>query len=181
MIYVFLANGFEEIEALAPVDILRRAEAKVVTVGVGGKSITGAHGVTVQADYSTDELAGLPDCEAVVLPGGMPGTLHLEQDPTVRACIMEAAINGYTIGAICAAPSILGHLGLLEGKHAVCFPGFEEQLTGAMVEQEAVCVDENIITACGAGAALKFGFALVRALYGDKKANKLESAMLCDR
>ncbi len=181
MIYVFLANGFEEIEALAPVDILRRADAKVITVGVGSKSIIGAHGITVQADYSTEELSGLQDCEAVILPGGMPGTLHLEQDATVRACVMEAAINGYLIGAICAAPSILGHLGLLQGKRAVCFPGFEEQLTGATVENTAVCVDDNIITACGAGAALKFGFAIVKALYGEKKSQKLESAMLCDR
>ena len=130
MIYVFLASGFEEIEALAVVDILRRAELEVqtVAVGVGEKTVRGAHGIPVVADV-TEEQAKPEGLEMVVLPGGMPGTLNLEKSQTVQEFLQLASNNGLWIGAICAAPSILGHNGLADGKRVTCYPGFESQLT----------------------------------------------------
>ena len=181
MYYVFLAEGFEEIEALAPVDILRRAGVEVYTVGVGAKVVTGAHKIPVVADVMDCEIAPDHDCEGVILPGGMPGTLNLEKAESVGRFLKFATDNGRLIGAICAAPSILGHKGLLDGKKAVCFPGFEEQLGKAEVCADAVIRDGNIITACGAGAALKFGFELVRYICGDGSAEHYKDAMLCGR
>lgn len=181
MYYVFLAEGFEEVEALAPIDILRRAEIEVYTVGVGAKVITGAHNVPVVADVIDCEVGPDADCEGIILPGGMPGTLNLEKSASVQKFIDYCSENGKLIAAICAAPSVLGHKGLLEGKKAVCFPGFEEQLLGAEVSGEAVMTDGNIITACGAGAALKFGFELVKYIKNAAAAKHFKDAMLCDR
>lgn len=148
MIYVFLANGFEEIEALAPVDILRRAELEVKTVGVGGKTITGSHGITVTADIEEKDVT-TDDMELMILPGGMPGTLNLEKSPIVTTCAEYCAKNDIYLAAICAAPSVLGHLGLLNGKEAICFPGFEGELKGATISENPVCVDGKIVTAKG--------------------------------
>ena len=120
MIYVFLANGFEEVEALAPVDMLRRAKLDVTTVGVTGKTVTGSHGIPLTADITAEELNIGADMEMIVLPGGMPGTLNEEASPAVQAAINYCTANDRWIGAICAAPSILGHKGLLKGKTAVC-------------------------------------------------------------
>ncbi len=181
MYYVFLAPGFEEIEALAPVDIIRRAELEVYTVGVGGKVVTSSHQVPVVADVMDVEIAPDKDCEGIILPGGMPGTLNLEKSEKVQEFIDYCVENNLLIGAICAAPSVLGHKGLLKGKKAVCFPGFEEQLLGAEISSEAVVTDGNIITACGAGAALKFGFEIVKYIQGEAAAEHFKRAMLCDR
>ena len=115
MVYVFLANGFEECEALAPVDILRRGGIKVSTVGVGGSEITGAHGIRVCCDTGENEIKE-SDMQAVILPGGMPGTINLEKSAAVQNALDYAAERGLIIGAICAAPSVLGHKGLLKGK-----------------------------------------------------------------
>ena len=153
MIYVFLANGFEEIEALAPVDILRRAELEVKTVGVGGKTITGSHGITVTADIEEKDVT-TDDMELMILPGGMPGTLNLEKSPIVTTCAEYCAKNDIYLAAICAAPSVLGHLGLLNGKEAICFPGFEGELKGATISEKPVCVDGKIVTAKGMGVAV---------------------------
>ena len=133
MYYLFLAQGFEETEAMAPLDIMRRADIEVYTVGVGAKVITGAHNIPVVADVIDCEVAPDKDCEGIILPGGMPGTLNLEKAASVQKFIDYCAKNNKLIGAICAAPSILGHRGLLDGKNAVCFPGFEEQLGDAKV------------------------------------------------
>lgn len=181
MYFVFLAEGFEETEAFAPIDILRRASIEVYTVGVGAKVVTGAHGIPVVADVIDCEIGPDADCEGVILPGGMPGTLNLEKSESVQKFIDNAAKNGKLLAAICAAPSILGHKGLLSDKKAVCFPGFEEQLVGATVVKDAVITDDNIITACGAGAALKFGFEIVKYIKGEAKAKHYKDAMLCDR
>ena len=175
MVYVFLADGFEECEALAPVDILRRGGVTVKTVGVGGKTVTGAHGIPVVCDREEAEIAGLP--EAVVLPGGMPGTLNLEKSETVQAVLQAAFEKGALIGAICAAPSILGHKGFLQGRKATCFPGFESARAGADVLDEPVVEDGNIITSYGAGAAFDFGFALLAALKGKACAEELRKGM----
>ena len=149
MIYVFLAHGFEEIEALATVDILRRAELDVKTVGIGSSSINGAHGITVVADMQDKDVI-TANISGIVLPGGMPGTLNLEKSPIVKACINYCVDNDLYIGAICAAPSILGHMNILQGKNAVCFPGFEEQLAGANVLNMSTVTDNKIVTGKGA-------------------------------
>lgn len=178
MVYVFLANGFEECEALVPVDILRRGGIAAQTVGIGGSEITGAHGIKVCCDIIENEICkdGL---QAVILPGGMPGTLNLEKSRAVQRAIDFAAESGLIIGAICAAPSVLGHKGLLRGKRATCFPDFENELIGAEFTNESAVRDGNIITACGAGAAFEFGFLLLEALSGDKAATEnLKETML---
>ena len=156
MIYVFLAEGFEEVEALAPVDLLRRAKKEVQTVGVTGKVVTSSHGVPVTADLTQEELSLNGNVEMIVLPGGMPGTLNEEASEVVQNAIAFCAANDRYIGAICAAPSILGHLGLLQGKTAVCYTGFEKDLKGAAIGADGVVTDGKIITARGAGVALEF-------------------------
>lgn len=181
MYYVFLAKGFEEIEALAPIDIMRRADIEVYTVGIGGKIITGAHNIPVTADVMDSEICPSDDCEGIILPGGMPGTLNLEKSPLVGQFIDYCNERGLLIAAICAAPSILGHKGLLNGKNVVCFPGFEEQLGDANILSDAVAEDGNIITACGAGAAMEFGFNIVKYISGKAVADHYRDSMLCDR
>lgn len=181
MYYMFLAAGFEEIEALAALDIMRRCDIEVYTVGVGAKVITGAHNIPVVADVIDCEVAPDKDCEGIILPGGMPGTLNLEKALSVQNFIEYCVENKLLIGAICAAPSILGHKGLLDGKNAVCFPGFEEQLGGAKVLGCGVVTDGNIITGCAAGVALDFGFELVKYIRGEAVADHYRGTLLCDR
>ena len=176
MIYVFLADGFEEIEALTPVDILRRAELEVVTVGVGGKIITGSHGITVTADIEEKDVT-TDDMEMMILPGGMPGTLNLEKSPIVTVCAEYCVRNGVYLGAICAAPSILGHLGLLKDKEATCFPGFEGQLFGAKVTDKPVCVDGTIITAKGMGVSAEFALTLTALMAGQQEADHIRASI----
>lgn len=176
MIYVFLAKGFEECEALVPIDILRRAEIEVITVGVGSKTVIGSHGIPIVCDITEDEISE-SSLEGIILPGGMPGTLNLEKDNTVQHYIDLAAEKGLLIGAICAAPSILGHKNLLNGKKATCFTGFEKDLTGAEVTGKPVADDGNIITAYGAGAAFDFGFKLLEYLRGIQTAESLKNQM----
>lgn len=176
MIYVFLAEGFEVTEALAPVDMMRRAKLDVRTVGVTGKTVTSSHKVTVTADISLDEVK-TDNLEAVVLPGGMPGTLNLKANDTVIDIVKYAYKNNCVVGAICAAPSILGYIGILEGKKAVCYPGFESELKGAYIQTHGVVVDGNVITAKGAGVSIEFGLALVKALKGEENANAVKSSI----
>ena len=181
MVYVFLADGFEELEALAPVDILRRGGCEVKTVGVGGKTAVGAHNIPVVCDITAEE-AVTDRLQAIILPGGMPGTLNLEKSDCVQKFIDFAAENGICIGAICAAPSILGHKGLLKGKKATCFPGFEKDLIGAEFSDVPVVTDGKITTAYGAGAAFDFGFRLLSELTGDKEsADPLKKSMKYNR
>lgn len=156
MIYVFLAQGFEEIEGLTPVDLLRRCELDVITVGIGGSIIRGSHNIPVFCDIQDNELVLDKNIEMIILPGGMPGAINLESSKKVQEAIDFCISENIPIAAICAAPSILGHKGILEGKKAVCFEGFESQLKGATVLDDSVCVDGNIITARGAGVALEF-------------------------
>lgn len=176
MIYIFLSQGFEECEALAPLDILRRAEIEVKTVGVGGKTIVGAHNIPVVCDLCDKDIS-FDGLEGIILPGGMPGTLNLEKSETVQKYIDFAASNNLLICAICAAPIILGHKGLLNGKNATCFTGFEDQLQGASVQNIPVVKDGNIITAYGAGAAFDFGFCILSHLKGEKTAEAMKKSM----
>lgn len=180
MIYVFLAEGFEEIEALAPVDLLRRAGKKVVTVGVGDSVIVGSHGIPVVPDIIAQEAELTDELEMIVLPGGMPGTLNLEKSPYVQAAIDFCMDKELPIGAICAAPSILGHKGILRGRTAVCYEGFETQLDGAEIGSGAVAVDGNIITARGAGVAVQFALALVERAVSKAESDRQFRAILCE-
>ena len=177
MIYLFLAEGFEEIEALTPVDILRRAGKEIATVGIGSKAVMGAHGIPVVADMSEDEFADNSP-EMIILPGGMPGTLNLEASPTVEKAIENALSSGAYIAAICAAPTILGKRGLLAGKEATCYPGMEDGLVGAILSQKRVVRDGRIITAAGMGAALDFALELVSVFCGDDKKKTLKKAVV---
>lgn len=174
MVYVFLANGFEEIEALTPVDLLRRAGVSVKTVGVGDNFITGSHNITVACDLSTTGFEMTDDVEAIVLPGGMPGTLNLETSKYVRNAIAFAKTNDKYICAICAAPSILGHMGLLYDKEAICFPGYEDELEGAIISEKSVVTDGKFITAKGMGVSVEFGLEIIAALKGSEKAEQIK-------
>ena len=179
MIYLFLAEGFELVEALSPVDILRRGKTQVVTVGVGGKVIKASCGVEVMSDITLDEISLDSNVEAVVLPGGMPGTLNLEKNDKVIEAVKYCYDNGKLLGAICAAPSILGHLGMLEGKEATAFPGFEKELSGAVYDNGYVEKDGNIITARGMGVATEFGLELLACLRGAETAANVRASVQC--
>ncbi len=180
MVYLFLANGFEEIEALCPLDLLRRAGVEVTTVGVGGaESVMGAHGICVQADIP-DTLYRDSKPEMIILPGGMPGAKNLDESRVVDTALRAADASGAYLAAICAAPMVLGHRGYLKNKNAICFPGFEDQLEGSTISDSRVVRDGNIITAAGMGVALEFGLELVAALKGKEIAEQLRHAVLAD-
>ena len=176
MVYVFLADGFEIIEALAPVDMLRRAKIDVKTVGVSSEIVTSSCGIGVKCDMTIDEF-DFYDVEAVVLPGGMPGTLNLENSSAVQKVIDNANNTNAFICAICAAPSILGHKGLLSGKKAVCFPGFENSLEGCESCCEYVVTDGKFITAKGAGVCIEFGLEIVKQLRNEELANEIRKSI----
>jgi len=184
MVLEFLADGFEEIEALTPVDILRRAGVEVRTVAVGKlltKKTAGSHGIEVETDITMSEAKKFWDSgevEMIILPGGMPGAKNLDEDKDVDAMVRAAAESGKIIAAICAAPMIPGKRGLLRGRRAVCYPGFEQHLEGAVLTGGRVEVDGNYVTGCGMGAALEFSLALTRLLKGDEAADKLFAAVL---
>lgn len=177
MVYVFLADGFEELEALAPIDVLRRAGVKVQTVGVGSKDITSSHGVGFVTDITADEIKLDEQLELIVLPGGLPGADNLENSAEVQAAIDYCAENDRYVAAICAAPKILGHKGLLSGKSCTCYPGFEKDIEGCKITGEPVVVDGRFITAKGAGAALHFGLKLAELLTSKEKSEALASSM----
>lgn len=178
MIYVFLADGFEEIEALATVDVLRRADLPVTTVGIGKMDIVGTHHIVVKAD-ATDDAISMADSSAIVLPGGMPGTLNLEASQTVQDAIAYAVLHQLPIAAICAAPSVLGHANVLNGVEATCYPGFEDDLYGATVSDRSVVTDGLFTTAKGAGVAVDFALELVARLRGISAAAQIREAMQC--
>ncbi len=176
MIFVFLADGFEEIEALVPVDILKRANFEVLTVGIGSPTINGTHGISINCDITEDEIT-FDGLEGIILPGGMPGALNLENSKTVQSAINYCVDNDLLICAICAAPQILGHKGLLNGKNASCFPGFESELIGATLVSEKAVTDGNIITSCGAGATFEFGFEILKYLTNENTSENLKKQM----
>lgn len=177
MVYVFLAEGFEEIEALATVDILRRAEIEVQTVSITDSyKVMGAHKIEVTADKLFIEIED--NAEMYVLPGGMPGTLNLGAFSPLCSLLKKAKTEGRYIAAICAAPSVFGELGLLDGEKATCYPGFEEKLSGAEVLTHPVVVSNNVITSRGAGTAHLFGFKLTELLKGADIAESLKKGML---
>ena len=174
MVYIFLADGFEEIEALAPLDIMRRADIDVKTVGVTGEWVTGAHGITVKADILPADV-DYENLDCVILPGGLPGTTNLEKDERVQKAIDFANDNHKLICAICAAPSILGHKGLLDGREATCYPGFEDSFNGGIYVKKSVVKSDNFITSNGMGSAYKFGFEITAALTSWEVADKIKA------
>lgn len=184
MVIVFLANGFEEIEALAPVDLLRRAGVQVLTVaiekgGAKGREVTGAHGISVLADIAEQDFVLPTDTQMIVLPGGMPGATNLDESPLVDGVLYTAHERGAYLCAICAAPLVLGHRGYLEGVRATCYPGFEGELDGAQyVSEISVVRDGKIITAPGMGTAQQFGLALVEALCGKETAENIRRGIM---
>lgn len=180
MVYMFLANGFEEIEALYTVDVLRRAGVDIKTVGVNGKTATGSHNIPVICDTTTNEVEPDNELEMIILPGGLPGSTNLDEDKTVDKFISYANENGKLICAICAAPFILGKRGILNGKRAICYPGFENQLEGATIVNVGCVRDGNIITGRAMGSADDFAFEILSALRGEEVATKIKNAIILD-
>lgn len=174
LVYAFLADGMEEIECLAVVDVLRRAQVEVRMISVMGRcAVTGAHGITVEADALLDET-DLSGADCLFLPGGMPGTTHLGACTPLVDALHAQVLRGGRIAAICAAPSVLGKEGLLRGKKATCFPGFESSLSGAEYEPHAAVVtDGTVTTARGMGCAVDLGLELVRLLADAGKAEEI--------
>lgn len=177
-VYVFLADGLEEIEGLTVVDLLRRAEVEVCTVSVTGrKTVAGAHKIEIGADALFEET-DFSDADMLVLPGGMPGTKNLGAHEGLGKLLRSENEKGTGIAAICAAPSVLGDMGLLDGKTAVCYPGFEERLTGASIGSATVATDGNITTSRGMGTAIDFGLELVKRLCGEERAENLAKSII---
>jgi 4-methyl-5(b-hydroxyethyl)-thiazole monophosphate biosynthesis len=172
-VYLFLANGFEEIEGLTVVDLLRRVGIEISMVSITGeKYVMGSHGIKIETDELFENL-DYADSDMLVLPGGMPGTSHLSEHLGLTALLKEFNQKGKMIGAICAAPSILGINGILEGKTVTCYPGYEAKLVGANISTGKTEVDSNIITSKGMGTSIDFALAIVEYLKDLETANKL--------
>ena len=176
-VYEFLANGFEEVEALAPVDILRRGGVDIKTVSVTGSLfVESSHGVTLKADMLFED-ADLKDADLLMIPGGMPGSTNLNAHDGVRKAMLDQYNKGKRVGAICAAPMVLGSIGILTGKRATCSPGFEKYMDGATYTHELFTVDGNIITGEGPAATLPYAYKILSFFIGDEKVKALQSKM----
>ena len=169
MVYVLLGNGFEEVEAITAIDYLRRAKISVTTVGIGGREITGGHGIPVLADIEIGQM-DLTDLDMIVLPGGLGGVAAISGCEQATQAIRFAWENDKFVAAICAAPTILGEMGLLKGKTAACYPGCEDKLHGAICKEDAAVIDGKLITGASAGCAEKFANYLIGALKGSQAA-----------
>ena len=178
MVYVHLADGFEEIEALTVVDVLRRADIAVQSVSMtGSRTVRGGHDIAVTADLLFQE-ADYGKCEMIVLPGGMPGTANLAKHEGLAKQLKGFAQSGKWLAAICAAPSVLGGLSLVKGKRVTSYPGFEQQMTGAEYTEERVVRDGKLITSRGPGTAIEFSLELVKVLKSEQTAAALRNAMI---
>lgn len=177
-VYEFLANGFEEIEGLAPVDILRRGGVEVVTVSITGKrEVQTSHGITILADTTFEDCGSFDDADILMLPGGMPGSTNLNAHEGVRNAIKRQYDSGKRVGAICAAPMVLGSLGILKGKRATCSPGFEKYMTGAEYTGDLFTVDGNIITGEGPAATLPYAYKILSFFIGEEDTRTLQTKM----
>ena len=172
MIYMLLGTGFEETEAVAPLDLLRRAGVAVATVGINGKIIKGSHGIGIEADMELGEM-DLTRMEGIILPGGLGGVASIKACPAALEAVRFAWENGKLVAAICAGPTILAQLGITEGKKATCYPGCEEQMGGAIMVNAAAVTDGNVVTGTSAGCAVPFGLALIAALKGEEAAQAI--------
>ena len=177
-ICIFMANGFEEIEALTVVDICRRADIKIITVSIAGRrQLLGAHAIAIHADEVYDNV-DFSQMDGIVLPGGMPGTRYLGECRPLTELLLQFFREGRKVAAICAAPSVLGGLGILEGKKAACYPGFEDKLKGAEVVFDQVVRDGNVTTSRGMGTAIPFALDLVSQLVSEEKAQELKTGII---
>lgn len=175
---IFLAEGFEEIEAITVIDVLRRAQVDIKAVSVSDKlAVTGAHKITIIADVLYEEI-DFTDIDMLILPGGMPGTTNLASHQRLMQSISQHAKSDRWACAICAAPSILGELGILRGKSAVCYPGYETSLLGADVKFDSVVHDGKVVTARGPGTSIQFALRLVEVLKGSELSEKIRSDMI---
>ncbi|HXV19265.1 MAG TPA: DJ-1 family glyoxalase III [Candidatus Omnitrophota bacterium] len=177
-VVIVLADGFEEIEAVTPIDILRRAGLEVIVAGVGKREVTGSHGITVETDIMIEQYQEMPD--AVVLPGGMPGSENLKKSAALEDLLQKMKRSNRTIGAICAAPAVvLAAQGILDGKKATCYPGFENEFGSKVVFQDdRVVRDGQITTSRGPGTALEFSLELVSQLVSPEAAKKVSQSVL---
>lgn len=173
MVYVLLGTGFEETEAIAPIDLLRRADIPTLTVGVDGKLVKGGHGIAVEADITLGEM-DLTDMDMIVLPGGLGGVNTVRSSPAALDALRFAWENGKMVAAICAGPTVLADLGITDGKSATCYPGCESGMGSAKLAENAACVqDGNLITGTSAGCAIPFGLKLVEAIKGQTEAERV--------
>ncbi len=178
MNYLFLADGFETVEALTPVDMMRRAAIPVTTVAIGPKTtVISSHRVKVEAD-TTFDMADFSDAEMLILPGGMPGSNNLRADDRLCDLLKAHASKGGDVAAICAAPFVLGELGILKGKKATCYPGMESKLEGAIISSEPVVTDGNCITSRGMGTAIEFGAAILEKLADKATADHVKESII---
>lgn len=182
MVLLFLADGFEEIEALTQVDYLRRAGVEIVTVGVGGEYATGTRKIVVKADTTLDKIDYTDDVEMVILPGGLSGMNAMKSSEKVCSIVKKAEKNGKYVTAICASPTIFAHLDMVRSKRCVCYPGMEDELiaAGGIYENAAVVTDGKMITARAAGASEEFSFELIRVLKGKEAAENVRKS-ICAR
>ena len=180
MIAILLADGFEEIEALTPLDMLRRAGLDAKTVAIGSKIAVGSHGIPVVCDIDSEEVK-LSEVSCVIFPGGMPGALNLDASPFTDKISTAVQKNGGIIAAICAAPLVLGRRGLLSGKTATCYPGFEKELISASISSDSVVTDGDIITAKGMGVALEFSKAIITKILGAKVSEEISNSIMEDK
>ena len=177
-IAICMADGCEEIEALTVVDVIRRAQMEIVMLSVGGsRKVTGSHGIAFETDDLIDNV-NWDEIDGIVLPGGMPGTLHLGESAPVTDRIRAFAKEGKLVAAICAAPSVLGCMGLLDGREAVCYPGFEHYMPAARMQDADVAVTDQIITGRALGAGIPFALALIARLEGQDKADQVQQAIV---
>ncbi len=175
---IFLASGYEEIEAITVIDILRRAGIEVHIVSTAGaKTVKDAHGIKIESDIAFDFLNG-DDYDALILPGGMPGTLNLKRHDGVKSMLSDYIEKKRLVAAICAAPIVLGELGLLSGKNATCYPGYEKHLKGAILQADEVVLDANILTSRGPATAMVFALKIVEILGGKKLAKTHRERLL---
>lgn len=175
---LFLADGFEEVEALTVVDYLRRMDIVVDMVSIGTEKLEGAHGITVVADKLIDELGQLESYDGAIIPGGLPGATNLRDDRRVIEKVKAIGGKGKLVAAICAGPIVLERAGLLDGKKVTSYPGFEEDLKDSIYQEKSVVIDHNIITARGPALAVDFAIEIVRYLLGDEKAKELKKDIL---
>lgn len=177
MVYVLLGNGFEEMEAITPIDLLRRAGIGVITVGLNGHTIKGSHGIPVVADVTVDEW-NPKDLDMVVLPGGMGGVASIKACPKALEVVAKANTAGKWVAAICAGPTVLAQLGITDGKKAVCYPGCEENMGSAQIQSTACMRDGNVITGTSAGCAIPFALELIAALRGADSAQQVKTQIV---
>ena len=178
MVYMLLGTGFEETEAIAPLDLLRRAGVQVLTVGVNGKTVYGGHGIGVEADITLDEM-DLTDLDMIILPGGLGGVTSVRASQAAMDALAFAWENGKFVAAICAGPTVLADLGITAGRTAVCYPGCEDGMGTAKVLTDAPCIrDGKLITGTSAGCAIPFGLMLIEALKGPDAAAAIRSQIV---